>query len=196
MPVSPSTGPVRASAPAHERILAAARELMARGGVAEVSMGDVAASAAVSKALVHYHFHDKDSLLVALAEQIGQTMMDRARTAPAAAQEHVLDAYWGAIEYELRAGDLRILLALAECDSDRVRSACRRLAAERRSLASEQISAVFEQLGLSLRVPPELVADTVTAFVEGLSLANALEPERPTRPAFDVLWLALLTLAE
>ena len=40
---------------------------MARGGAAEISIGEVAASAAVSKALVHYHFHDKDSLLVALA---------------------------------------------------------------------------------------------------------------------------------
>lgn len=170
---------------------------MARGGAAEISMGDVAANAAVSKALVHYHFHDKDSLLVALAEQTGQAVIARARGAlRSTSDEHVLDACWNAVEEELRAGDLRILLALAEYDSDRLRLACRRLAAERRDLTTAQISEVFEHLGLRLRVPAELVADTVIAFIDGLALANALEPERPTRPAFDVLWLALLTLAE
>jgi AcrR family transcriptional regulator len=160
-------------------------------------MGDVAANAAVSKALVHYHFHDKDSLLVALAEQIGAAVVARAqRVLAGSSNEHVLDAYWSGIEDELHAGDLRILLALAEYDSDRVRSVCRRLATERRDLVSAHITSVFEQLGLTLRVPAQLVSDTVIAFTDGLTLAHALEPERPTRPAFDVLWLALLTLAE
>jgi AcrR family transcriptional regulator len=160
-------------------------------------MGDVAAAAGVSKALVHYHFHDKDSLLLALAEQCGRAVLARARSAlHATTDEHVLDAYWTAVDEELRAGDLRILLALAEYDSARLRSACRRLAAERREVASTLVASVFEHLGLTPRVPAELVADTVLAFTDGLTLANALERERPTRPAFDVLWLALLTLAE
>ena len=194
-PVSPSTRP--SAAPATERILAAARVLMARGGAAEISMGDIAANATVSKALVHYHFHDKDSLLVALAEQIGRSVISRARGAlESSRDEHVLDACWNGIEDELKAGDLRILLALAEYDSDHVRAVCRRLAAERRELTSAQIAAVFEHLGLRLRVPADLVADTFIAFVDGLTLAHALEQDRPTRPAFDVLWLALLTLAE
>ena len=170
---------------------------MARGGAAEISMGDVAANAAVSKALVHYHFRDKDSLLVALAEQTGQAVITRAHGAlRSTSDEHVLDACWNAVEEELRAGDLRILLALAEYDSDPLRAVCRRFAAERRELASVQIAEVLGHLGLRLRVPAELVADTVIAFIDGLTLANALESERPTRPAFDVLWLALLTLAE
>lgn len=160
-------------------------------------MGDVAASAAVSKALVHYHFHDKDSLLVALAEQIGARVTDHARQALTTNPDaHKLDALWSSIEDEMRAGDVRILLALAEYDSDHVRSVCRRLARERRDIATAQILAIFEHLDLRLRVPAELVADTVTAFIDGLTIANALEPDRPTRPAFDVLWLALLTLAE
>ena len=44
--------------------------------------------------------------------------------------------------------------------------------------------------------PPELIAETVTAFGDGLAAAHALEPDRDPRPAFDILWLALLTLAE
>lgn len=192
---SPTTTRVAAT----DRILAAARGLVARGGTAELSMGDVASAAQVSKALVHYHFHDKDSLLVALAERAGGFVLARTRRAVEGSDstdEHVLDAYWSSLDAELNAGDLRILLALAECDSERVRSVCRRFATERRELTSTQIACVFERLGLQLRVPAELVADTVVAFTDGLALGSALEPERPARPAFDVLWLALLTLAE
>lgn len=184
---------------ATERILAAARALVARGGTAELSMGDVASAAHVSKALVHYHFHDKDSLLVALAESTGGAVLARTRIAIDGlgnADEHVLDACWSSLDAELRAGDLRILLALAECDSERVRSVWRRFATERRELTSAQITSVFQRLGLQLRVPAELAADTVVAFTDGLALGSALEPDRPARPAFDVLWLALLTLAE
>lgn len=170
---------------------------MARGGAAEISMGDVASNASVSKALVHYHFRDKDSLLVALAERTGKSVLTRARAVPGStSDEHVLDACWSGVEEELRAGDLRILLALAEYDSEAVRAVCRRLQAERRAVAIEQLSSVLERLGLQLRVPVELAADTVLAFTDGLTLSHALEPDRATRPAFDVLWLSLLTLAE
>lgn len=179
------------------RILTAARALVGRGGTAEVSMGDVAAAAGVSKALVHYHFRDKDSLLTALVELVGMDVVARARAAlerPSGA--HTLDAHWAALDRELRAGDVRILMALAEYDSERVRTASRRIATRRRELQAEQTTALFADLGLSLRLPAPLVADTIVAFVDGLAVAHALDPHRPARPAFDVLWLALLTLAE
>src|SRR6266568_1690455 len=98
-------------APASRRILDAARALVARGGAAQVSMGDVAAVAGVSKALVHYHFRDKDSLLHALVEDVGSRVVIRARDAMAPDDaSHALDAYWSWLQQELRAGDLRILL--------------------------------------------------------------------------------------
>lgn len=177
----------------------AARALVARGGAAGVSIGDVATEAGVSKALIHYHFRDKDTLLVALVEDVGGTVVERARAARDAAGDgtaHALDAYWDWFSAELRSGDVAILLALAQCDSDRVREASRRVAAQRRELAAAHTSIVFERLGLSPRLPPELIAETVTAFADGLAASHALEPDRDPRPAFDILWLALLTLAE
>ena len=86
-------------------------------------------------------------------------------------------------------------ISLAEYDTT-LRTASRRIAAQRREIAIEQTTAVFERLGLTPRVPPGLIADTVVVFVDGLATLHALDPERDTRPAFDVLWLALLTLAE
>jgi AcrR family transcriptional regulator len=179
------------------RILASARALVERGGVAEISMGDVAASADVSKALVLYHFRDKDSLLLALVEEVGRDVLARERAAiDAHGTSHALDDYWAWLDDELGRGDIRILLALAECDSERVRGAARRVARERREVASRHVATIFEQLALSPRMPAALLAETLTAFVDGLAAAVALEPERDPRPAFDALWLALLTLAE
>jgi len=188
---------VEAKPPATRRILGAARSLVGHGGAAEISMGDVAASAGVSKALVHYHFHDKDSLLQALVEDVGFAVLHRVREAMRSESDHhALDAYWAWLADELRIGDLRILISLAEYDSDRVRAASRRVAEQRRELAAEHVELVFSRLGLNPRVPAALVADTVLAFVDGLAVTHALDPERDPRPAFDVLWLALLTLAE
>lgn len=186
-----------AGVPASRRILAAARELVGRAGAAGISIGDVAASAGVSKALVHYHYRDKDSLLQSLAEDVGRAVLDRARDAPSRMTDaHALDAYWAWLETELRVGDLRILISLAECDSDQVRAAARHVAHRRRELAAVHTTLLFSLLGLTPRVPAELIAETVVAFADGLSAAYALEPDRDPRPAFDVLWLALLTLAE
>jgi len=183
--------------PATRRILTAARSLVARGGAAEISMGDVAASAGVSKALVHYHFHDKDSLLHALVEDVGSAVLQRTREAMRRETDpHALDAYWSWLADELHRGDLRILVSLAEYDSDRVRAASRRLSDQRRELAVEHTALVFSRLGLHPRVPAGLVADTLLAFVDGIAVTHALDPDRDPRPAFDVLWLALLTLAE
>lgn len=184
-------------APATRRILAAARTLLARGGAAAFSMGDVAAAAGVSKALVHYHFRDKDSLLTALVEDVGFATLARAQDAvQRPGGDHALDELWAWLDEELRVGDVRVLLSLGEYESDRVRAACRRVAAQRRDLMAEYATLVFQRLGLRLRVPAELVADTLVAFVDGLAVAHALEPDRAPRPAFDVLWLALLALAE
>lgn len=184
-------------APATRRILSAARTLVGRGGAAEISMGDVAAEAGVSKALIHYHFRDKDSLLSALVEDVGGSVIARAeRPLAGDATAHALDAYWEWFRGELEAGDVAILLSLAQCDSARVRAGSRRVADRRRELTAKHTAGLFERLGLRSRLPPELIAETVAAFTDGLAAAHALAPERDPRPAFDVLWLALLTLAE
>jgi AcrR family transcriptional regulator len=183
--------------PATRRILDALRAIVERGGTGQVSIGDVAIAARVSKALVHYHFRDKDSLLHALVDDVGHTVVERARAALATgADDHALDDYWLWLHGELQRGDLRILLSLAECDSERVRAACRRVTDHRRELAVQHVALVFSRLGLTPRVSPALIAETVMAFADGLAAAYVLDPDRDPRPAFDVLWLALLTLAD
>src|SRR5687767_13002987 len=118
--VEPEATHAPSKQPATRRILGAARGLIARGGAAEISMGDVAAQAGVSKALVHYHFHDKDSLLQTLVEEVGVGVLARARHAvESETTAHVLDNYWAWIDQEIGRGDLRVLISLAEYDSER-----------------------------------------------------------------------------
>ena len=182
-------------APANRRILDAARVLVSEGGAAQLSMGDVAARAGVSKALVHYHFTDKDTLVSALVEEVGRGIVDRERAVVSqGAAGHALDAYWEWLAGELRTGDPQILNALSEYDSERVRGLSRRIAADRRAVALDHVTHVFASLGLAPRVPAALIADTVVAFIDGIATAYALDSARDPRPAFDVLWLALITL--
>jgi AcrR family transcriptional regulator len=170
---------------------------LTKGGAAEISIGDVARAAGVSKALVHYHFRDKESLLCALVEDVGFEFLSRAHdAAKREGSAHVLDDHWSWVSEEIRRGDLRILLSLAEYASDRVRAVSRRIADRRREVVTEQVATIFERLELTPRVSPSLMAETVIAFIDGLAASTALEPDRDPRPGFDVLWLALITLAE
>jgi AcrR family transcriptional regulator len=178
------------------RILESARRLVQRGGAAQVSMGDVAAEAGVSKALIHYHFADKDSLLAALVESVGASVLKRARVAAIAGSSKPLDAQWAWLERELREGDVRVLVSLSDIDSAATRTVSRRIAEERLQLMARDVDAIFGALNLTPRMPPALVSETVLAFADGLACRAALGAVRDPRGAFDVLWLALLTLSE
>lgn len=159
-------------------------------------MGEVAAEAGVSKALIHYHFEDKDSLLAALVESVGGAVLARAAASDVGESIKPLDAHWAWLERELREGDLRVLVALSECDSAATRAVARRIANERLQFVTRDVEAIFRTLGLTSRVPAALVAETVLAFVDGIACRAALGTARDPRGAYDVLWLALLTLSE
>ena len=162
-----------------------------------MSIGDVAAEAGVSKALVHYHFVDKDSLLAQLVDDVGGRVVARARDRAALEQSaRPLDAYWAWVEAELREGDVRVLVSLADSDSEAARVASLRIAEERRLLAAAQVEVIFRRLAVNPRMPSGLVAETLLAFIDGLACRQALGAVREPRAAFDILWLALLTLAE
>ncbi|MEP6692637.1 MAG: TetR/AcrR family transcriptional regulator, partial [Gemmatimonadaceae bacterium] len=89
-PIPPAVLPVvavsrpparRPRADASERILASAVHCIVEVGAAAVTMHEVAEEAGVSKGLIHYHFHDKETLLARVLEWLTRAVTARERRA-------------------------------------------------------------------------------------------------------------------
>lgn len=192
--------PRRAAAPrgnAPARILAAAAEAAGQLGAAQVSLQTVAAVAGVSKALIHYHFRDRDALLAQLADWLTESVVAGEDAALAGADAAGgLDALWAWLGGELAAGSIRALVDLGQERGEVVRAAVRRSREARRAQAARTVERLFGALSLTPRLPAPLLADVTVAFVDGLAGEAAIEPEANHRLRFDVFWLSVLNLAE
>lgn len=179
------------------RILEATSACIVQKGAADVSLQDVAEAAGVSKALIHYHFHDKGELLARLVEWLRVGLVARQETALAGVSASAaLDALWQWLSDELERGDLRALLDLTLVQGTAVQAAVNATAAARREAAGSVTTQLFDALGLRPRVPASLIADAFIAFVDGLALDRVVAPERNARISFDVFWLAMLGLTD
>jgi AcrR family transcriptional regulator len=187
-----------ASAPdARARIVDAGIRCITREGVAGASMAAIALEAGVSKALLHYHYHDRATLLAEIVERIGARLIGRERMAVDHSTEASgLDALWRWLEAELRRGELASLVELALVREGAVRTATRAVAVHRRRSAARTVERLFAQLDLTPRVPAPLMADASVAFTDGLALDIANGSLRDPRVSFDIFWLALLGLTD
>lgn len=181
---------------ARTRILEAVRARMLEAGESAVRSARVAAGAGVSKALVHYHFHDKRDLLLGVATTCRDRMAGRWRgsAADAAKAANPLDAFWWWLERELEAGDFRLLLQLTQGEDTVVRASAVDAVQTFRVEAQRRVKRVFRALELTPSVPVEVVTELVVAVAMGLAVGNAATSDDARRQAVDVLWLGLLGL--
>ena len=197
-----ATPPVPAAAArprpdATERILKAAATRLAISGASAMTMQEVAEEAGVSKGLIHYHFHDKDTLLARLVMWIAEGLVRREHAALAASlPQGAIDDLWRWLDEELARGHVRALVELAGWRSGRVRSATAEAMRMRRMAATTSAERLFALLALRPRVPVVLLGDLLVTFLDGLASAPSRAQGAEARAAFDVLWLALLGLAE
>jgi AcrR family transcriptional regulator len=195
LPVShlPVLSPARAGQAARSRIIDAAVRSFVRDG-ADASMATIASAAGVSKALLHYHYADRASLLAEVVAQLVRRMVNRERAAmDAATGSGAVDALWSWLDGELARGELRALLELGMLREPEVRAACAKAALLRRRAASDTVGRLFASLGLAPRMPAELLGGASVAFMDGLAIDTG---RHDPRASFDVFWLALLSLAE
>jgi len=182
---------------ARERLLAAMLRCALRDGGSAVSLQAIAAEAGVSKALVLYHYHDKAALVAAAIRWLTDRVVQRERAALATSTGGtVLEEYWQWLEAETRAGELRVLLELAQERAAPAREAMAGSALLRQGAAEQTITRIFQLLGLVPRLPPAMLASSELAFREGLVLWAAQRTDRNARVAFDVFWLSILSLAQ
>jgi AcrR family transcriptional regulator len=194
---APAAARPRTRGNAPERILAAAADCAGQQGAAQVSLQTVAGAAGVSKALIHYHFRDRDALLAQLADWLTGTLVagEDAALAEASATDG-LDALWTWLGRELVTGHIRALVDLGQERGNAVRAAVRRSREARRAQATRTIERLFGALSLTPRLPAPLLADVTVAFTDGLAGEAAIEPDANHRLRFDVFWLSVLNLAE
>ena len=157
-------------------------------------MATIAATAEVSKALLHYHYADGASLLAEVVSQLARRIVARERAAvDAASGSGTVDALWNWLEGELARGELRTLLELGMEREPAVKTASAEAALIRCHAADKTVEQLFAGLGLVPRMPARLLGAASIAFMDGLAIDTA---RRDPRASFDVFWLALLSLAE
>jgi AcrR family transcriptional regulator len=98
------------------QILRAARLVLQRDGVGNLTIRSVASEADVNLALIHYHFHSRDGLPLAVLEDLNDDLLTRQRgiydrpdMTPAEKRRQAVDFY----HQDLDSGYVRTLLELA-----------------------------------------------------------------------------------
>lgn len=197
MTVSTEQRPAGRAADTRDRLLQATVACARRDGAGAVSLQLIAAEAHVSKALVFYHFRDKDDILATTISWLTARLVARERAALAeSTPASVLEELWRWLEGEIAAGELRVLIELTGERGTDARAATQRSAEARAEAADATIARVFGVLGLTPRIPTTMLAATELAFREGVILSAARDPARNPRVAFDVFWLSLLSLTQ
>jgi AcrR family transcriptional regulator len=160
-------------------------------------MQDVADEAGVSKGLIHYHFDSKDTLLARTVDWLTAGVEEREHVAlEGATPQRAIDMLWQWLLDELNTGHVRVLSDLAHYPHAIVEASVRASTARRRQSAARTAERVFEALQLTPRVPASLLGDVVFAFNTGLAVDWSAAADAERRVAFDVFWLAILSLAE
>lgn len=181
---------------ARNRIVAAARDEVVHGGWAAATSGRVAQRAGVSKALIHYHFHDKAALLVALATQCQEFI--RARSAvsdPEESADNPVDRFNDWLQRELAAGDVRLVIGLLASRNTAVRRAAHHALREFRDELERRTARVFARLALTPTIPQALVVDQLAAAAHGMAVVPMGSPASE-RQLLETLWLGVLTMSE
>ncbi len=180
-----------------EGILEATRRQVERGGDGAVSLGRVATAAGVSKALIHYHFSDKQQLLSAVAVECTRRIENRgSAVAGAPPSGDPLAVFWNWLQEELEQGDVTALLQLARAEDDEVQARAKTGLAECRALVRALVAYVLDALEVRPAIPVVLLAEVVATLVEGLAARHDPRRAREEQRVVDALWLSLIALAE
>jgi AcrR family transcriptional regulator len=173
-----------------ERIIAAAVAHGTAHGVAALSLQGIAAAAGVSKALVLYHFSEKDRLLAAIAEHLASRDVGVLEEAAGAAD--ALEA-WRSVAGDARHRAARALLASLLHEAP-MRAAAEAIGARRAAATTRLAAAMLRSAGLRPRIAPALVGRVLLHQLDGLAATGASRAGEALDAELDALALAVLGL--
>jgi AcrR family transcriptional regulator len=161
-----------------DHILRAARHVLQRDGVATLSIRAVAGEAGVNLALVHYHFHSRNGLLLAVLEDLNAELLARQRTLYEDPAASLADKWRQAGEYyrqDLSSGYVRILLELAAHGYANAQMAERVRAAMRgwQDLIHDVVAQAMSRMGVDM-IGAEDVTSAIVSFWFGMEMRHLL----------------------
>jgi AcrR family transcriptional regulator len=179
-----------------DKIVDAAASVLASDGLTGVTVAAVATVAAVSSALVHYHFDTKSRLVLAAAERIADRRLASLRSALADGRGlQTVDAVWRALETRTGAGEESAWLevrSLARRDLA-VAGIAQRARTEERTALSARLGPLLGELGVQAPTGTDDLGGALQAALDGIGSA-LVAGEAPTalRAGYDALWLLLV----
>lgn len=179
-------------AEARERLLEAAISLGSGRGVGALTVQGIATAAGVSKALVLYHFGDKDALLREVAARLGARDAEALRAAAAAPD--ALKA-WRHLARDPDGRSARALLAALALEAT-LREGMPAIHRAREDAAAALAVAVLRGVGLVPRHAPALLGRVVLHQLDGVACATEPTPSPGLDASLDAFALSLLTLGD
>jgi len=160
------------------RILEAAVELTAEGGVARATISAVCERAGVRPPALYYHYGSKDGLVGAVVEAVAGAWLEELRSSVVAETDSLealiagaLRGWRAAILAPQSPVELLLRVQLESADhAPPIREALRRVMARARAIIADALDAVAGPLR-----SPEAVAQTVVSLVQGAALRHHLD---------------------
>lgn len=178
---------------AKERLREAAITLGAQSGVGALTVQGIATAAGVSKALVLYHFGDKDALLREVLTRLGERDAQAIRAASTAPD--ALEAWRGLAGNAEGRAARRLLAALAL--EAALRDTMPALQAAREEAASALALGILRGVGLRPRHPAALLGHVVLQHLDGVATSPLSAGESAALDAsLDAFALSLLALGD
>ena len=161
-----------------ELILQAARRRLVEGGYANLNVRDIARDAGVNHALIGYHFHGKQQLVLAVLDEANTRLLERQarmyeQDATAARKWEQACAFY---EEDLHSGYVKLMMELMGAsfhDEALRREFTPRMLAWHR-LVEQGVGEFLSSSGLQLPVSPRAIASWIGWFWMGMEASMAL----------------------
>lgn len=172
------------------RIIEAAIARGVRDGAGALTLQGIASDSGVSKALVLYHYHDKDALLLAVVEELAARDVEALRRA--AATPDALEGWRRVASEGSRVTERALLLALLQ--EAPLRPAASRVLAARAQAAAALGHAVLAAAGLRSRIASALLGRFVVQQLDGIAVGARERGAAALDAELDATALAMLGL--
>ena len=166
-------------------ILAAAKSVLVKKGLAAWTIEDVAREARCAKGLVNYHYKTKVNLLAQVGASLREDRVGRRLAALENEGATALDALWNTLTSEVRTGELSAWLALSALPDPAVHHGLRS--------QEREVSKLEEAANRAFSVSDSTMGVMLDAVLTGFQMAllNGQE-DVVVREAYHRFWLGIL----